>query len=256
MRERILILGALGLAVTLPAVPIWNGLQASSRSQSQAPAKPDDKASSEPAPKTDPGDYPKIVPKSKPKSTSKPKSKSNRKPDSKTGTKADPKTDSRSNDKKAAKSADPKGSLSMTPAVVCRSIDGYEQFEPLKGAAQTSEEKLLVYLRPLGFKTQRTGDSFEAHLIPDFQIRRRGEKPILLQKKKYIEYKPTSPQPPRFIYLKSVISLKGLAPGEYDLTIILHDEIAQEDPATQVVKFRVIPAALPLETAKTPDGQP
>ena len=144
----------------------------------------------------------------------------------------------------------------MTPAVVCRSIDGYEQFEPLEGAAQTSDEKLLVYLRPLGFKTQRTGDSFEAHLVPDFQIRRHGEKSILLQKKKYIEYKPTNPQPPRFIYLKSVISLKGLAPGEYDLTIILHDEIAQEDPATQVVKFRVIPAALPPETAKTRDDQP
>lgn len=244
MRERMLILGALGLALSFPAVPVLNGSSAWSANQDQDQAKSDDKAPSKPAPKsdshTDRDADPRIVPRSRSKPSSQP----------------DSKTTSRSKDKSPAKPAAKKGTLSMSPAVVCRSIDGYEQYEPLPDAAQTSEEKLLVYLRPLGFKTRRAGDLFEAHLFPDFEIRKRGEKRILLQKKKYMEYHPTTEEPPRYIYLKSVISLKGLAPGNYDLSIILHDEIAKEDPATQVVKFRVIPAADPREKTDVPDREP
>jgi hypothetical protein len=248
MRERMLILGTLALASSFPVLLIVSGTRACSGSQAQAPAKSDDKASSDQSSQSTSDDEPRIVPKPKSKAAAKSKSKKTAKPDSKTAPK--------SKGKSAAKVAEPKGSLNMSPAVVCRSIDGYEQFEPLDGAAQSSEEKLLVYLRPLGFKTQRMGDSYTAHLVPDFEIRKRGEKPVLLQKKKYVEYKPTSPQPPQLIYLKSVISLKGLKPGDYDLTIILHDEIAKEAPATQVVKFRVIPPSLPDETPKPSDDAP
>jgi hypothetical protein len=141
-----------------------------------------------------------------------------------------------------------KTSLRMSPGVVCRSIDGYEEYEPLPGAAQTSEEKLLVYLRPLGFKTEMVDGAFQAHLVPDFQIRKRGQKAVLREKKKMFEYKPTAPAPPQLIYLKSQISLKGLPPGEYDLTIILHDEVAEGSTATQIVKFKVIP---PIDLQKT-----
>jgi len=133
----------------------------------------------------------------------------------------------------------------MSPGVVCRSIEGYEDYKRLPGAAQTSDEKLLVYLRPFGYKTELVDGEHQAHLVPDFEIRKRGEKPILRQKKKLFEYKPRGPQPPRLIYLKTVVSLKGLPPGDYDLTIILHDEIAKGPAATQVVKFRIIPAADP-----------
>ena len=117
-------------------------------------------------------------------------------------------------------------SLRMSPGIVCRWINGYEDYEPLPGAAQTSDEKLLVYLRPLGYMTEMVDGKYQAHLSPDFEIRKRGEKKILLQKRRMYEYKPRTPQPPRLVYLKNVISVKGLAPGDYDLTIILHDEIA------------------------------
>jgi hypothetical protein len=144
--------------------------------------------------------------------------------------------------------------LRMTPGIVCRSIDGYENYEPLPGAAQTSEEKLLVYLRPLGFKTEMKDGQYQAHLVPDFEIHKRGEKRVLRRKAKAFEYKPKGPQPPRLIYLKNVVSLKELPPGEYDLIIILHDEIAGDPPATQVVPFRIIPPADPAR--KVEPGQP
>jgi hypothetical protein len=145
----------------------------------------------------------------------------------------------------AARPTEPTTRLRMSPGIVCKSIDGYENYERLPGAAQTSDEKLLVYVRPLGFETELVDGEYQAHLVPDIQIRKRGEKAILRQKKKAFEYKPRSRERPRLIYLKNVISLKDLPPGEYDLNIILHDEVAKGPPATQVVRFRIIPAADP-----------
>ncbi len=137
--------------------------------------------------------------------------------------------------------------LRMSKAVVCRSIDGYEAYEPLPDAAQTSEEKLLVYYRPLGYKTTLVNDKYQAHLTQDAEIRRRGQKAVVRQKKKMLDYTAESPQPPELIYLRNMISLKGLKPGEYDLSIILHDELAQGPPAIQVVRFRVIPTEDPTK---------
>ena len=60
------------------------------------------------------------------------------------------------------------------------------------------------------------------------------------------EYKPKSEeQPPRHLYMRNTISLKGLEPGDYELTMILHDEIAKDAPARQVVKFQIVPPTTP-----------
>jgi hypothetical protein len=145
------------------------------------------------------------------------------------------------------KPAEQAESLRMSPGVVCRTIDGYEKYKRLRGAAQTSEEKLLVYVRPFGYKTELVDGQYQAHLVPDLQIRKRGATAIVREKKKAFEYKPKSPEPPQFVYLKHIISLKGLPPGDYDLVIILHDEVAKGSTATQVVKFRIVPTADPAQ---------
>jgi hypothetical protein len=150
-----------------------------------------------------------------------------------------------------AKPAESQTSLRMTPGIICRSIDGYEDYEPLPGAAQTSEEKLLVYFRPLGYQTERVDGFYQAHLVPDIQIRKRGAKAIVRQKLRVFDYKPRSAQPPQLLYMKGIISLKELPPGEYDLVVILHDEIAKGPPATQVVKFRIIPAIDPRKKERS-----
>ncbi len=144
--------------------------------------------------------------------------------------------------------------LRMSTGIVCKSIDGYEQYEILRGAALTSDEKLLVYFRPLGYQSERVERGYQAHLVPDFEIRKRGEKAVIYHKKKMFTYKPVAEQPPRYLYMKNTISLKGLAPGDYDLTLILHDEVAKGPPATQVVRFRVIPPVDPTKTNEA--GQP
>jgi hypothetical protein len=131
--------------------------------------------------------------------------------------------------------------LSMEPGIVCKSIDGYDSYEPLPGAAQTADEKLLIYIRADGFKTEKAKGAYEGHLGADFEIRRRDAKAILLQKKKILDYKPRGSQGRFRVFLKGAISLKGLNPGDYDLTIILHDENDKGSSTSQVIKFKVIP---------------
>lgn len=134
------------------------------------------------------------------------------------------------------------GGLRMSRAVVCKSIDGYENYKPLPGAAQTSEEKLLVYFRPLRYKIDYVDGFYRAHLVQDNEIRRRGRREIVRYKKKVVEYDPKSKEPLGPIYIRNTISLKGLEPGDYDLTIILRDELDKSAPPTrQLVKFKVIP---------------
>ncbi len=158
------------------------------------------------------------------------------------------------------------GGLRMSRAVVCKAINGYEDYKPLPGAAQTSEEKLLVYFRPLRYKIEDADGLYRAHLVQDNEIRKKGEKKIVRYKKKVVEYEPKTKDPPKQLYIRNTISLKGLAPGEYDLTIILRDELDKAaPPSKQVVRFKVIPphdprakkpVEEPVEKAEDPPQEP
>jgi hypothetical protein len=142
----------------------------------------------------------------------------------------------------ASQPAHERTSLRMSRAVVCTSIDGYESYKKLPGAALTSDEKLLVYYRPIDYQTAFVDGSFQAHFTQDGQIRKHGEKAILREKLKLLDCTAKGDLPPEALFLRNTVSLKGLTPGEYDFTIILHDEIAKSPPATQVVRFRIVPA--------------
>ena len=115
----------------------------------------------------------------------------------------------------------------MDPGVVCKSIDGYEKYQRLQGAAQTSDEKLLVYVRPLGFKSEKVDGAYQAHLAADCEVRKREPRPSSSRKRKSTNTNPAPNSPRKIVYLKNAFSIKGLAPGNYDLTMILHDEIAK-----------------------------
>src|SRR5262249_16560756 len=142
--------------------------------------------------------------------------------------------------------------LAMEPGIVCKSIDGFEDYQRLPDAAQTSDEKLLVYIRTHGFQTETVEKGVEGHLTADGEVRKRGQKAILRKKRNMLDYRPRAPLTPERVYLKASVSLKGLAPGDYDLTIILHDEIAKDTSVSQVIKFKIIP---PKDPRKQPEGR-
>lgn len=140
--------------------------------------------------------------------------------------------------------------LAMTPPVACRSIEGFEDFEPLPGAALTADEKLLVYYHPLNYRVLTTGKAHHIHLVQAGQIRRRGEKAVLLRKENLLDFELKVDFPPNPIYLKNIVSLKGLKPGDYDYDVILRDKHAPTQVAKQTLQFRVVAAALPKDEDK------
>jgi hypothetical protein len=146
--------------------------------------------------------------------------------------------------------------LRMSEAIVCDTIDGYEDYKPLPGAALTSDEKLLIYYRPSNYHSSLVDGYYYAHFTQDAQVRKRGAKKYLWQKLKMVDY--TTPKrefPPTQIYMRNTIALKGLEPGEYEIVIILHDEMNEGRTASQVVKFRVIPADDPQKKDKGKDKE-
>lgn len=151
---------------------------------------------------------------------------------------------------KEASQAKPQSPMKISPPVACRSIDGYESYEVLPGASLTSDEKLLVYYRPSGYRVEQLGGTAHFHITQDGQIRRRGEKAVLMRKEKLVDYEVKGDEALVPIYMRNTISLKGLKPGEYELDVILHDRLDQGSTAMESLRFRVIPAVLP----KTVDG--
>jgi hypothetical protein len=135
--------------------------------------------------------------------------------------------------------------LNMTRAVACLSIDGYDRFEPLPGAELTSEEKLLVYYRPLHYTIDREGSNYHVHLTQDGEIHHRGEKAALQRKANMVDYEIREKTSPDFLFVRNTVSLKGLKPGDYDFVIILHDALGKKPPAQQVMPFRIVPVKLP-----------
>lgn len=133
----------------------------------------------------------------------------------------------------------------MTKAVTCKSIEGFEDYEPLPRGELTAEEKLQIYYRPLNYRTVRLGKDHTAHLTQDGQIRRKGEKTVLRRKKNILDYEAKRPEPLGEIFLRNSVALKGLPPGDYEYDIILCDENNPGPPVTQSLKFRVIPPAVP-----------
>ena len=135
--------------------------------------------------------------------------------------------------------------LAMTRAVACRSIEGFEDYELLPRGELTAEEKLLVYYRPLNYKIVRQGKDYMAHLTQDGQVRRKGEKTVLLRKNNLLDYEARRSEPLGPIFLRNTFALKSLPPGDYEYDIILRDENNPGPPVTQSVKFHIIPPILP-----------
>jgi hypothetical protein len=142
----------------------------------------------------------------------------------------------------------PRTKLRMSPAIVCKSIEGYEKYERLSPPQLTADEKLLVYYRPLKFESVFVDGTYQSHFVQDGEIRKRGEKGVLRQKQKLLDETAKDQVPPHHLYLRNTVSLKGLAPGDYEFTIILHDAVAKTPPSTQVVRFKIVAATTVVES--------
>jgi hypothetical protein len=137
------------------------------------------------------------------------------------------------------------GRLSMTPAIACSKIEPDGRYVPLDEPALTKDDKLLLYYEPKNYKLERVDGAYQIHLSQDVRVRRRGKKEVLWSKDHMVDYQGKSRQRPGLIFMTNTIAIKALTPGEYDLDIILHDELAKGPPAVQVFRFTVKPSPPP-----------
>lgn len=135
--------------------------------------------------------------------------------------------------------------LTMSRGVVCGKIHGFAKIEPLPEPKLTPDDKLTIYYEPSGFKTEEAGDGYRAMLVQDGKIRKKGRKEPIWSKEKMFEYEAKSETPPKFIYMRVDVMIKGLTPGDYEFDFVLHDGLAKAArPATQSVSFTVVAAKM------------
>ena len=107
-----------------------------------------------------------------------------------------------------------------------------------------------MYLRPHGFQTEKVDGKVVGHLTADGELRSAVKRTCFAKKRRCSTTSPCAIGHPELVYLRSSVSLKGLSPGDYELTIILHDVLAKGATTSQAVKFKVIPPKDPRrETA-------
>jgi hypothetical protein len=144
------------------------------------------------------------------------------------------------------------GSFGLSKPVVCQEIDGYEDYRPMAEAAITADEKLLLYYRPRHFKSEQVGDKYRIHLKQDGSLRRKGSRAVLWTKRDMVDYEVENGFPPRHVYIRNTVSLKGLKPGDYEFEVVLHDRVGKSAPATRVVPFRVVAGPAPQPPSSPP----
>jgi hypothetical protein len=143
-------------------------------------------------------------------------------------------------------------SLSLSEPIACRKITGYEDYVVLEPAELTRDEKLLVYCRPRGhtYVLDKKKGRYQAHLVEDIAVRRKGKQKPIWTRKKAIDFLVDSESPPLNLYLGTTIGLKGLEPGDYEAELIVTDELTEDPPATQVLEFKVIARRPPRAPAE------
>ncbi len=139
------------------------------------------------------------------------------------------------------KPAKASSTLSMSKAIACTRIAGLDEVTPLPDASLTSEDKLRVYFKPLGYKVEPFKKGFRARFTEDGRVRRKGEKTPLSKEDKLLDHEAVFDEPYYQVYLVNTIGLKNLPPGEYEFDIILHDGLDEGATATQTLSFTIIP---------------
>lgn len=131
-------------------------------------------------------------------------------------------------------------SLTMSDPIACKSIKGFDDYEPLENATIGPDEKLLIYTRVNGHTVKPAkNDKYQVHLIQDVNVRKKGQKRVIWGRKKIIDFMGESIDPSERIYLGTTIGIKGIAPGEYQAELILTDAFDTDHTTRQVLDFKV-----------------
>ncbi|RUL83774.1 hypothetical protein [Tautonia sociabilis] len=137
----------------------------------------------------------------------------------------------------------------LTDPVLCLSARGFRDFVPREVPELTRDEKLQIYYEPFNYTIIRVeegkGDdarvSYRAHLTQDARLRKAGESRVLQEHREAIDYQPESEHPPVSTFMLYLAELKQFPPGDYEVDLVLRDELAEGRPETKrTVAFSVV----------------
>lgn len=110
------------------------------------------------------------------------------------------------------------------PTFVARKASGYGIFDARPSNVFKQDEKMLVYVEPVGYEWSSADGIFRSNLSADVQIKSADGK-VLGGQEAFGRFNLASRTQNTEYFINLTYSFTGLAPGEYLVGTILHDKI-------------------------------
>lgn len=86
------------------------------------------------------------------------------------------------------------------------------------------DEEIHIYVEPVAFGWKQVAEGWETDFVADVRIADADGR-IIAAHKSFAEFRVTSPQPTREVFLAMTYVFGGLGPGNYVATTTLHDRV-------------------------------
>ncbi len=120
----------------------------------------------------------------------------------------------------------------LTDPILCETIRRFRDFDKREEPLFVVGEKLQIYIEPFNYFIVRDQETkrYRAHLTIDLKLRIKGQESVYRSLNRVVDYETTTENPPTPLYLGAGVVLEGLRPGDFEVELILRDEIAPEKP--------------------------
>jgi len=131
------------------------------------------------------------------------------------------------------------GTLGFRNLTVCNNILGFGQYVPNRGNQVKPGSTLLVYYEPENVFTNRLHGTYQIYYTQDM-ILTDSEGSILYEGLELLNFNYQTTSPVLDVYATNSLNLGDLPAGTYQLKLVLHDQLKQEN-AEQTVTFEIRP---------------
>ena len=123
--------------------------------------------------------------------------------------------------------------LSVRAATLIEEASAYGSYVPRSSNVFAPDDKVKVYVEPVGYAHRRNGDTYEVELVGDFALKTATGQ-TLLAEKDFARFPLASRRPNREFYLSISYSYRNLKPGHYVIATTLRDLVGGKSASFEV----------------------
>ena len=123
--------------------------------------------------------------------------------------------------------------LSVRAVAIVEEASAYGSYVPRASNVFASDDKVKVYVEPVGYAYRRNGDIYEVELVGDFALKTATGQ-TLLAEKDFARFPLASRRPNRELYLSISYSYRSLKPGSYVIATTLRDLVGGKSAVFEV----------------------